>query len=761
MKKTDISCIFLLLLSAFFFICEPLEAEGKTRYHVPKINDIPVNKGVSLHVPKILGNVKLALMGLVDVTAKPFLADPSGIKDSTTALQRAVNFARDYQMVAYFPQGTYLVSNTIECRQDYKKLEIEKYPNDKHVFFARKFPNVLIGSRKGQRPKIILAPNSLGYQETSNPKPVIHFYAWRDKGPNESPLSPGISQNQMFINIDIIIGKGNPGAVGIRHRGAEGSGVQECTIDATNGMIGLQGGCGSGGSHAAITVIGGEIGLDLRQTQPAPTITGITLINQTKTAILYGGRQSLSAVGLKIVSQVMGPIIESSGWIGPHHGQMALVDCQIICNNPEATAISSKHSLYLKNVYIYSGDKAVQVGSSLEIEGSYGCWLHIKEYAKGVSPHKWHDCQFKAPIYINGTRTDKQVKDIEQNIPPPDDLQSRHLWNYNSFPHFESKKIVNVKMPPYNAMGDGKQDDTEAIQKAIEQNEKILLPKGYYKITRTIQLLPHTKIIGVAKHLSVLLVTDASGDFCSPSVPKPIIRSAPDKTAETILAFFEIFVPIKYTGAFALDWRSGCNSIIRDVSFRYGELKNFKVHKNKFRINHPLVLVEGNGGGKWYNFDSGSHKFQGANYRHLLIHNNKMPLSIYQCAPQHASSEANMEIHNSANVSIFGMKGESNGSLMLKIKNSNNINLYGYGGNARAKKNRSLFYIENCNNITLANLVDTPFFLLNKGQTKFWFMVIEKKAKNNYHSLYFDRPVLYKTFERVPINLRINNFTGL
>ena len=48
-------------------------------------------------------------------------------------------------------------------------------------------------------------------------------------------------------------------------------------------------------------------------------------------------------------------------------------------------------------------------------------------------------------------------------------------------------KIVNVTKDPYFAKGDGKNDDTEAIQKALNDHPDgdyiIYLPHGIYKIT--------------------------------------------------------------------------------------------------------------------------------------------------------------------------------------------------------------------------------------------------------------------------------------
>jgi len=85
-------------------------------YIYPRV-ERPVAEGVCLSVPPQPANRTLAEMGVLDVTVAPFGADRSGLKDATRAIQDAVNFARDRQMVLFFPAGTYRISDTIECRQ--------------------------------------------------------------------------------------------------------------------------------------------------------------------------------------------------------------------------------------------------------------------------------------------------------------------------------------------------------------------------------------------------------------------------------------------------------------------------------------------------------------------------------------------------------------------------------------------------------------------------------------------------------------------
>ncbi len=168
----------------------------------------------NIEVPMEFGNPSLAALGFVDVTAAPFSADPRGKRDSTEALQHAIVFARDHQWVCFFPPGEYKVSDTLNCEQ-FRPLR-----RDGKRQGTRDYPCVLRGSqRAGERPRIVLASRSEGFSDPEKPKYVVHF--WAPGAGTETPVDqpqPNISMNQMLVGIDVIIGRGNAGAVGIRHR---------------------------------------------------------------------------------------------------------------------------------------------------------------------------------------------------------------------------------------------------------------------------------------------------------------------------------------------------------------------------------------------------------------------------------------------------------------------------------------------------------------------------------------------------------------
>ncbi len=65
--------------------------------------------------PPELGDRRLAGLGVVNVTRAPFYVDPTGRRGAPLALERAIDFARDHQMIAFLPGGTYRVSGTLQA----------------------------------------------------------------------------------------------------------------------------------------------------------------------------------------------------------------------------------------------------------------------------------------------------------------------------------------------------------------------------------------------------------------------------------------------------------------------------------------------------------------------------------------------------------------------------------------------------------------------------------------------------------------------
>ena len=77
--------------------------------------------------------------GVLDITQPPFSVDNSGRSDVTAALQAAVDFAHNRTLVAYFPAGDYLVSDTIKCFEMFYW-----HTEDNNTWPSRFTPHVLV-----------------------------------------------------------------------------------------------------------------------------------------------------------------------------------------------------------------------------------------------------------------------------------------------------------------------------------------------------------------------------------------------------------------------------------------------------------------------------------------------------------------------------------------------------------------------------------------------------------------------------------------
>ena len=721
-----------------------------------KQNAKPTRWVDSWDVPAELANRKLAELGMVDVTAAPFRADPTGKQDATGALQNAITFARDHQMVTFFPAGTYTVSDTLECLHGRWDPKVGKLRN------TRDLPCILVGDRSGERrPLIRLAPRSAGFDDPKHRKYVVRFWSYgTGKEAALTELQPNINMNQMLIGIDVTISAGNPGAVGVRHRAAQGSSVQDCTIDARGGLTGLEGGAGSGGSHFNVTVIGGRVGVDYRETQPAPTIAGFTLIDQTEAAILCESRQAFVAVGCRIETNTRGPVIVCRQKY-PHTAQLSLIDSVVEFKRPGPNVVvETNAAVTLHNVYVRDGKTIVRTSGTAVLSAERSGWLAIREFAAAVDPPptgrwtKMPGLQYKAPVYIDGKRLNEaSLADVVSGTPPPAELTSAHIWG-NDFPSWQTAQAVNVKDAPYGAKGNGTADDADAIQRAVDQREIVFLPKGVYRVSRPIKLRKNTRLLGVGRCYTWLVpLPSDGGPFADPRQPQPIVRTVDVADADCVVAFLGIRADLTCPGAYCLSWQSGSRSIFRAVNIATGSPWSKPRGMPDPVYDFPMVLVSGHGGGRWYNFHQESWHFQGPHYRHLLISGSNQPMHLYQCNPEHARSDANMEIRDAQFVSVYGVKGEYFQPI-ITVRNSDHIRIFGYGGNAAAHPNQSLFLVENTPNFLATNLVDTPRFPGDGSPEHFagagvdphkWFMLIDRPSNGPVvRTEPLDRPVLYR-----------------
>lgn len=249
------------------------------------------------------------VLGIVDASLAPFRADPTGVSDSTTAINRAIAWARYRSLVTYLPVGNYTISDTIQLvaygRINPTTVTLDGTGVLNHGAPGRPVPATLRGqvllSDPSQRATLVLRSAAPGFGDASQPKFVVNMTndeAAAVGAPEH--MQPNEVMNVAMTAIDVVVQGGNPGAIGVRLRAAQGSATEDVRVVMRSGLFGVSGLPGSGGATVGLTITGGQWGVDARGTQPQSTVTGLTMSGQECGAIVTMSGQSLTLVGAVI-----------------------------------------------------------------------------------------------------------------------------------------------------------------------------------------------------------------------------------------------------------------------------------------------------------------------------------------------------------------------------------------------------------------------------------------------------------------------------
>jgi hypothetical protein len=159
-----------------------------------------------------------------------------------------------------------------------------------------------------------------------------------------------------------------------------------------------------------VSVIGGRFGLDYTVSLNAPGSTGMTLINQSVSAILYNGLEAASFVGA-VIRPLPGAAVVVSKSKGSYWGQVSFVDSIVEFSESTSSclAFDTIHSLYLSNVYVLN---CAYLTSGIAAN-PFG-WALAREVAIGVDiPTPSRSCKVATmPIYVNGVVMPSALVDV-------------------------------------------------------------------------------------------------------------------------------------------------------------------------------------------------------------------------------------------------------------------------------------------------------------------------------------------------------------
>jgi hypothetical protein len=593
------------------------------------------------------------------LTPENFPVHGDGIADDTEALQSAINKVQETtgEGIVFVPSGRYRLTTTVYI-----------------------WGGIRVIGYGPTRPVLVLNENTPGYTDKLQEKYMVFFSGSRPgTRPNSASTAPSGNSDaggrtnmprdagagtfySAMSNMNIEIGDGNAGAVGVRGRYAQHSFLAHMDFHIGSGLSGVH---DTGNVMEDVHFYGGDYGIWTQTPSPSWQFTAVdaTFDGQRVTAIRE------RAAGLTLIrprfSNVPGavtiePTFHDELWIKNGRMENVTGPAVIISNEKNSQTQINMENLVCDNVPVFvkydeSGRQVAGPGKTYEVKMfSYGL-----NYANLNALPETREVFETSPLA-------KLPAPFASDLP---DLPARDKW-------------VNIRS--FGAKGDGVSDDTEVFRKAIAEYRSIYIPSGYYVITDTLTLKSDTALIGMHPNRTQLIVPDRTPAFQGVGGPKPLIEAP--KGGKNILFGIGLYTNGINPRAVAVKWMAGAESLMNDVRFLGGhgtgkpdgtrEIPYNNAHtadpdlNRRWDSQYPSLWVTDGGGGTFFDIWTPSTFAQSG----MLISNTSTEGRIYEMSSEHHVR------HGVSNWQIYALqaeeeRGEGGFALPLEIVNSSNITI--------------------------------------------------------------------------------------
>lgn len=389
---------------------------------------------------------------VIDVTKPPYNAKGDGVHDDTVAIQNALSDNMGLHKLIYFPEGTYLISKTLEWS---KKNSSGRDAWGKNFLCGQNVNKTTIRLKNGTF--------------TDGQKP--HSMMW----------CGGFGSADWFHNyvenITFDVGKNNPGAIGLQFYSNNSGAVRNCRFlaDAQSGLIGLDLGHRDMNGPLLVRnceVVGFEQGISTSRAVNGQTFEYITLRDQRGFGFKNEG-QSIAIRGLLSLNSV--PAVHT-------YGYLCLVDAKLDgkadSNRWPAVINYNGGRIFLRDVNTSGYARAV--GDVTTPDWFAATRIQGEDKPGSLGPRVIEYCSHPTITAFPSTKSSLRLKVKE---PPQAPLDPVEQW---------------ANVDDYGADPTGMKDSTKAIQNAMNSGATTIFLPGFYALDSTVTLGPKVRrVVGV------------------------------------------------------------------------------------------------------------------------------------------------------------------------------------------------------------------------------------------------------------------------
>lgn len=389
---------------------------------------------------------------VVDVTKPPYNAKGNGTHDDTDAIQRALTDNMGLHKVLYFPEGTYLISKTLQWSN--------KNSSGRNAWGK----NFLCGQNVNKA-TIRLKENT--FTDTQKPQSMM----W----------CGGFGSADWFHNyvenITFEIGRNNAGAIGLQFYSNNSGAVRNCRFIAGEGegIVGLDLGHRDMNGPLLIRnceVIGFDRGISTARAVNGQTFEYITLRGQRRIGFDNEG-QSIAIRGLLSENSI--PAVRS-------YGSLCLVDAKLdgIAESSRWPAVINYNGgrIFLRDVV--TSNYARAVGDVTTPDWFAVTRINGEDKAGSLGPNIYEYCSHDA-----ATAFPTKELSLKLLVEEPPQVHNDPVEQW-------------ANVDDFGADPSGERDSAAAIQQAMNSGASTIFLPGFYAMNSTVTLGPKVRrVVGV------------------------------------------------------------------------------------------------------------------------------------------------------------------------------------------------------------------------------------------------------------------------